>query len=882
MLHSKLKDLYGCDNEDESRCVCKNFMTEQMIFFLQDCPTCLKFSQFVLDLVDVQSLEKENLYDPLSAENPLLNFLRVYLDLCIQVNNEIRGFLDNLFEPFCVEELLTTNSILYGEIHSTVCSVMFPSHTRSHITPLLEVYLCLELESSEATNEQYNPFSSILTYGSDNEKLKLIETGRLLAKPGQFFNLVQPYFHAFMPYARGALMHRIRLLCSDNYSEHFLDSILQYKDEIVKKTWLSRVFNDNPTELKLLSHQFSDDLIYQLFYDVRKPDIFSLIIEFPDSVAALLDLGKCLEHISFRQDLIVHLTEGVKQRLLHPGVHTEQILVAYSYLVRALRLVDKSYLVQDVVCRPVALCLRQREDAVRCIVDKLLSAPEAQGDEQSETKAEDSGANSTELYSELLLRKPLEVEPVDGTEDSDAEVVAEDPAFDEDLHTGLRNGDLLTGLAGWGSDWQPDPVEAMYQGGLWRRRMDLLSMLVSIYGSKKAFLVEYKQLLSQRLLKQRSFNTARELRNLELLKLRFGEQNLIECEVMLKDIRDSKRIAALVAETTQQSTCRSTGDGDPLLNSKDHVAVASNMVNNTTPTTTSAHPRIRQPETITNENSTQSTTAFFPLSAYILSVHYWPELLDDRFKLPEGLRSTFDAYERVFQRLKGNRTLQWMHKLGLVNMDLELGDRKMQLDVTPLQASIAHLFTRKRAWSLRDLAQELETHVSNIRQSLHAFVQLGFIRQRSTSQSSVRDSRTDGHGEVFETCEACFSGDSDKQNFVSSGTTADCRRADQSTSAPLHNWMFPDNEDTSTVISSVRERKEKELQVFWSYIVAMLTNLGGLSLDRIHSMLRMFALSSTSSLDCNRDELRQFLERKLRECELSFDGEVYKLAKPDV
>ncbi|KAA3670829.1 uncharacterized protein DEA37_0013874 [Paragonimus westermani] len=311
MLHSKLKDLYGCDNEDESRCVCKNFMVEQMVFFLQNCPAFLKFSQFVLNLVEVLSLEKENLYDPLSVENPLLNILRVYLNLCIQVNNEIRGFLDNLFEPFLVEELLTTDSLFCGEIYSTVCSVMFPSHTRSHITPLLEVYLCLELEASEATNERYNPFSSVLTSGSVNEKLKLIEIGRLLAKPGQFFNLVQPYYCAFMPYARGALMHRIRLLCSDNYSEHFLDSILQYKEEIVKKTWLNRVFSDNPTELKLLSHQFSDDLIYQLFYDVRKPDIFSLIIEFPDSVAALLDLGKCLEHISFRQDLIVHLTEGV-------------------------------------------------------------------------------------------------------------------------------------------------------------------------------------------------------------------------------------------------------------------------------------------------------------------------------------------------------------------------------------------------------------------------------------------------------------------------------------------------------------------------------------------------------------------------------------------
>lgn len=35
-----------------------------------------------------------------------------------------------------------------------------------------------------------------------------------------------------------------------------------------------------------------------------------------------------------------------------------------------------------------------------------------------------------------------------------------------------------------------------------------------------------------------------QVRNLELLKLRFGESNLYYCEVMIKDIADSKRINA--------------------------------------------------------------------------------------------------------------------------------------------------------------------------------------------------------------------------------------------------------------------------------------------------------------------------------------------------
>jgi anaphase-promoting complex subunit 2 len=52
----------------------------------------------------------------------------------------------------------------------------------------------------------------------------------------------------------------------------------------------------------------------------------------------------------------------------------------------------------------------------------------------------------------------------------------------------------------------------------------------------------FRSMLSNRLLSQFSYNTEREIRNLELLKLRFGETSLQQCEVMLKDISDSKRI----------------------------------------------------------------------------------------------------------------------------------------------------------------------------------------------------------------------------------------------------------------------------------------------------------------------------------------------------
>ncbi|KAF2985009.1 hypothetical protein EK904_007169 [Melospiza melodia maxima] len=67
-----------------------------------------------------------------------------------------------------------------------------------------------------------------------------------------------------------------------------------------------------------------------------------------------------------------------------------------------------------------------------------------------------------------------------------------------------------------------------------RRSSDIISLLVSIYGSKDLFINEYRTLLADRLLHQFNYSAEREIRNVELLKLRFGEAQMHYCEVMLK------------------------------------------------------------------------------------------------------------------------------------------------------------------------------------------------------------------------------------------------------------------------------------------------------------------------------------------------------------
>jgi len=69
-----------------------------------------------------------------------------------------------------------------------------------------------------------------------------------------------------------------------------------------------------------------------------------------------------------------------------------------------------------------------------------------------------------------------------------------------------------------------------------------LSTLVSIYGSTEIFVSEYRSILAEKLFSNVNYITDNEVTNLELLKIRFGEEYLHNCEVMLRDVEDSKRV----------------------------------------------------------------------------------------------------------------------------------------------------------------------------------------------------------------------------------------------------------------------------------------------------------------------------------------------------
>nr|UUW46957.1 anaphase-promoting complex subunit 2-like protein [Platichthys stellatus] len=493
-------------------------------------------------------------------------------------------------------------------------------------------------------------------------------------------------------------------------------------------------------------HQF----FCRIYVNMRIEELFSIIRDFPESKAAIEDLKFCLERTNQRQQLLTSLKSAFESRLLHPGVHTSDILTVYISAIKALRELDPSMVILQVACQPIRKYLRTREDTVRQIVAGLTG--DAEG--------------CTDLASELSRGDPVTLE----MQDSDEEGTEPE-------------------------DWTPDPTDAVPDKmGSKRRSSDIISLLVSIYGSKDIFIDEYRAVLADRLLHQLNYNTAREIRNVELLKLRFGESHMHYCEVMLKDMADSRRINS----------------------------------------------NIREEESRLGEEEQPPLS----LSSIILSSEFWPALKEEKLELPPVVCQAMEAYTHRYEKLKAMRTLSWKPHLGSVTLDVELEDRTLtNLTVSPIHAAIILHFQEKSSWTLEELSLKLGAPRELVHRKIALWQQHGVLREEAAGRYYVVE--TGSSKEKMERGVMLI--DSDEER------------------------------DSNTTTQS--EQREEKLQLFWAYIQAMLTNLDSMTLDRIHSMLRMFVATGPVVTEMDVNELEAFLQRKVREHQLMVSAGVYRLPK---
>ena len=416
-----------------------------------------------------------------------------------------------------------------------------------------------------------------------------------------------------------------------NSDVNHIESLEKWLNTIVLQ-WLTRIYNKGLLQIDECNGRIAEAIkcfhtklsfyMYEVYANNIIEQFFSIIIEFPSSQAALDDLKICLQKIDLKAHLIESIKTALETKLLHPGVDTPDILTGYVAAIKTLKHLDKTGVLLQTVTEPVKEYLRSRSDTVRCVITGLTEE------------------GPSDLSEELAKSKTIKSKE--------------------------ESGEKIE-MLNW-ETWTPDPIDAdpvLLKETRVNRPSDIISMVVDIYGSKELFVTEYKNLLAERLLSQLDFYPEKEIRNLELLKLRFGESLLHSCEVMLKDISDSKRINAHIQTDTD----------------------------------------------FRDEKR-------FEMSALIVSSQFWPTFKKETMELPPEVKEVFDKYTKSYESYKGNRTLHWTPLNGKVILDIEIDGKITEYQVTPTQATIIIHFQNCSKYLVHSKSIKLWNEVYCTRQAI--------------------------------------------------------------------------------------------------------------------------------------------------------------------
>uniref|UniRef100_K3X5T3 Anaphase-promoting complex subunit 2 n=1 Tax=Globisporangium ultimum (strain ATCC 200006 / CBS 805.95 / DAOM BR144) TaxID=431595 RepID=K3X5T3_GLOUD len=592
------------------------------------------------------------------------------------------------FSLFCCEQL--TLAMQFAEEAFTQCvqlasifdDQMLSTRTSARGTMLAELktkFRCLVFEDFYL-KEKFEEvlvifFSMSFQKFSGKEKFQAFDAQpiRELLVQLEWMGIAEP---ALLQVLHSQVRRMIHSTCGEDYMETYLDKIEEWAcSELLP--WLDDLLQ---TVLHSSTQKWREILsqhVLQEFGTLRISQLFEIIKDYPDRqvIPALDDLKKCLERTHQHNELVHEFRRALLSRLLQPGANTSEILDIYVSTIKAFHILDPKGVLLEALSEPVKEYLRKRKDTVRCIVSSLT-------DDQN-----------GDLFEELRRNNMRLIQQDDDSDD------------DEDISS---------------DDWEPDPIEAdPTKTSRSRSSDDILRILVNIYGSRELFVNEYRMMLADKLLQNLEYNTDRDVQTLELLKLRFGEESLQQCEIMVRDIEDSKRINLNIQSTRTKKTAVTTSD-----------AASKPLVH---------------------------------VDATIVSQHFWPPFQGDEFVLHPKVSSDIDEYKKSYEVLRNPRSLAWNPSLGSVQLSIELQGVERDFSVSPLQASIVLHFEDQDQWEVEALAAKLEISDDLLLKHTSVWINHGLLtfspdRKVLIAVTSFQDARYDNDA-LMEEMETAVSSD---------------------------------------------------------------------------------------------------------------------------
>ena len=527
---------------------------------------------------------------------------------------------------------------------------------------------------------------------------------------------------------------------------------------------------------------------------LRISELFDIVLAWPASRGGLEDLRASVGTPERRSQVVAAFSATLQRRLLHPGPSTLDILRVYIAVIRTFHALDQSNVLLAGAVAPLQLYLCQRDDAVRIVVTGLLASPQEvqeaglavpeSGREPGAARTRPAGKADKLVELAVLLKEPNQ----------------QRHAEEEELD--------------WNDmDWVPDPVDA---GANYKRPKseDVIGTVIGALGSQDAFIKEFQNIVAERLLSAQT-GFEQEERVLRLLKKRFGDAALQNCDVMIKDITESRRLDAAVWRVQRQQQAPATPD-----------------------------PAAREPGA--------GRPAY---QARILSRLFWPALGRDDFALPGPVADLQRRYEAGYEHLKAGRRLAWLPHLGQATVELELADRTVTVDCATHEAAVVYAFQPDAAAAEADdaevapvrrsaarLQEMLRMDDDLVRLALAFWVRQGVLRPAGGDEYEVAETQSDG---------------------TPPGAA--------SAPAPPAAAAEPARDKGADAAEQARRG------VYWQFIVGMLTNAASsMPLAQIAMMMKMLIADGFA---WSAEELQEFLAEKVGDGELEVVGGKYRLVR---
>ncbi|KIV80191.1 hypothetical protein PV11_07710 [Exophiala sideris] len=392
---------------------------------------------------------------------------------------------------------------------------------------------------------------------------------------------------------------------------------------------------------------------------LRVDELFEIIVDWDATEPAIEDLRRFTTNPATRGYLTHDFANALQTRLLHPGASTMEILQLYISIIRSFRVLDPKGVLLDRVTRKLRRYLRERDDTVKVIVAGLLSDPV-----QQDTGKPASGDP------EALTELAVELATHNASDNS-----ADDSEFD------------------WNNmDWVPDPIDAA-PDYIKSKNTDVIGSLITLFDTKDVFVKELQNTLADRLLKNKpDYN--QEISVLEHLKIRFGESALQGCEVMLRDVLDSRKVDNVVR--------KDRGMGLEV-----------------------------------GWQKAPDQEDYVELHAKILSRFFWPSMPEQTFTVPDVVLKQQESYEKGFEALKQSRKLTWLNTIGHVEVELDLEDRTYHDEVLPWQAAVIYAFQGEASErTVADLATELNMSPTLVRSACIFWVSKRIMAETSDARDT--------------------------------------------------------------------------------------------------------------------------------------------------